>query len=153
MRKSILTCVALTAALVLALSAGAWADVAPTPGSQDIGQLATSEQSASSAATSTQTSPSNQAISVNILSPHAGTGSVTQTNSSAGTSSAGNTNGTTQTAQQAAGGACCGGTQGIGQAAGSGQEADVLGDLDADEPQQPGDLGEHPEPACCEAGT
>jgi hypothetical protein len=123
MRKSILACVALTAALVLALSAGAWADVAPAPGSQDIGQLATSEQSASSTATSTQTSPANQAISVNILSPQAGTGSVTQTNSSAATSSAGNTNGTTQTAQQAAGGTCCGGTQAIGQAAGSGQQA------------------------------
>jgi hypothetical protein len=123
MRKSILACVALTAALVLALSAGAWADVAPTPGSQDIGQLATNQQGASSTATSTQTNPSNQAISVNILSPHAATGDVTQTNSSAATSSAGNTNGTTQTAEQAGSGACCGGTQAIGQAAGSSQEA------------------------------
>jgi hypothetical protein len=123
MRKSILACVALTAAFVLALSAGAWADVAPTPGSQDIGQLATNQQGASSTATSTQTNPSNQAISVNILSPHAATGNVTQTNSSAATSSAGNTNGTTQTAQQAGGGGCCGGNQAIGQEADNQQGA------------------------------
>jgi hypothetical protein len=123
MRKSILACVALTAALVLALSASAWADVAPAPGSQDIGQLATNQQSASSTATSTQTNPTNQAISVNILSPHAGTGDVTQSNTSSATSSAGNTNGTTQTAEQAGSGACCTGTQAIGQAASSSQEA------------------------------
>jgi hypothetical protein len=121
MRKSILACVALSAAFVLALSTGAWADV--TPG-QDIGQLANSEQSASSSATSTQTNPSNTAVSVNILSPYASSGNVSQSNSSSATSSAGNTNGTTQNAAQQAG--CCGGgsgVQGIGQAAGNGQEA------------------------------
>jgi hypothetical protein len=121
MRKSITACVMLTAALVLALSTGAWADV--TPG-QDIGQQATSQQSASSTATSTQTNPSNTAVSVNILSPGATSGNVTQSNSSSATSSAGNTNGTTQTAGQQAG--CCdggSGVQGIGQSAGSGQQA------------------------------
>ena len=122
MRKSILACVALSAAFVLAFSTGAWADV--TPG-QDIGQLANSEQSASSSATSTQTNPSNTAVSVNILSPYAHSGNVSQSNSSSATSSAGNTNGTTQNAAQQAG--CCGGgsgVQGIGQAAGNGQSAD-----------------------------
>ena len=135
MRKSILACVALSAALVLALSTGAWADV--TPG-QDIGQQATSQQSASSSATSTQTNPSNTAVSVNILSPGAATGNVSQSNSSSATSSAGNTNGTSQTASQQAGCGVCstyvptcnagcshpfGAIQGIGQLAQSEQGA------------------------------
>ena len=73
-------------------------------GVQAIGQEADNHQVAGPQATSTQVDPSNQAISVSILSPGAGSGDVTQSNSSSATSSAGNTNGTTQTAQQAAGG-------------------------------------------------
>jgi hypothetical protein len=102
-------------------------------GVQAIGQQADNHQEAGSQATSTQSNPSNQAITVSILSPHAGGGSVTQSNSSDATSAAGNTNGTSQTAQQSAGGmplVTCevchpqgASVQGIGQLAQNGQQA------------------------------
>src|SRR4029077_8868447 len=72
-----------------------------------IGQQAGNYQQAGSEAVSTQVNPSNHAISLNILSPGAGGGNVSQSNSSSATSSAGNTNGTTQNAAQQAGCGLC----------------------------------------------
>jgi hypothetical protein len=86
------------------------------PGVQGIGQLATNEQSAQSSATSTQTNPTNNAVSLSILSPGSYTGPVSQANNSTANSTASNTNATTQNATQALGG-WGGGVQGIGQAA------------------------------------
>jgi hypothetical protein len=71
-----------------AQSAGGWGG-----GVQAIGQLATSAQSALSAATSTQWCPSNLALGTG--------GDVKQSNASAAGSAAGNENRTTQYAQQA----------------------------------------------------
>ena len=97
-------------------------------GTQGAGQTATNDQSATSDATSTQYKPTNQNIPVRIGSS-GNDGSVTQTNSSAAASAALNANTTDQSATQTqAGSACCtgttGGTQAIGQAAWSEQDAD-----------------------------
>ena len=97
-------------------------------GTQAVGQVATNDQSAASDATSTQYASMNQNIPVRIGSP-GNDGSVTQTNSSGAASAALNANKLDQTATQVhAGGACCtaatGGTQAIGQAAWSEQDAD-----------------------------
>jgi hypothetical protein len=89
-------------------------------GVQGIGQLAKNHQSATSSATSTQTSPSNKAITLNILSPGAQSGDVNQANNSYAESSAGNTNTTTQNASQGGKGW---GVQGIGQEAFNWQDA------------------------------
>jgi hypothetical protein len=89
-------------------------------GVQGIGQLAKNHQSATSSATSTQIAPSNKAITLNILSPHASSGDVNQANNSTATSAAGNTNTTTQNAFQGGKGH---GVQGIGQAAFNHQDA------------------------------
>jgi len=89
-------------------------------GVQGIGQEAKSHQSATSSATSTQTSPSNKAITLNILSPGAQSGDVNQANNSYAQSMAGNTNTTTQNASQGAKGW---GVQGIGQLAKNHQDA------------------------------
>ncbi len=96
-------------------------------GTQAAGQAASSDQTASSNATSTQTKPTNSNISVRIDSP-GNAGAVTQTNSSAAESAAANLNQTDQSANQTqAGGACCsgtsGGTQAVGQKADSTQDA------------------------------
>jgi hypothetical protein len=92
------------------------------PGVQGIGQLATNDQSARSSATSTQTNPTNNAVSLSILSPGSYTGPVSQANNSTADSTAYNTNATTQDATQALGG-WGGGVQGIGQAAYNNQDA------------------------------
>ena len=91
------------------------------PGVQGIGQLASNEQSARSSATSTQTNPTNNAVSLSILSPGSYTGPVSQANNSTATSFAGNKNSTDQNARQALGSG--GGVQGIGQAAFNAQSA------------------------------
>jgi hypothetical protein len=62
-------------------------------------QVAGSQQSASSSANSTQVAPTNQNISVRVLSPGDG-GSVDQSNSSAAASFAGNANSTSQAVEQ-----------------------------------------------------
>jgi hypothetical protein len=107
---------------------------------QGIGQAAYNEQWAGSSATSTQTSPSNTAIDLAILSPDkkkaygpeiAGAerepagqygGPVSQSNTSAAQSAAGNHNDTTQNAAQSGGG-WGGGVQAIGQLATNAQGA------------------------------
>jgi hypothetical protein len=91
------------------------------PGVQGIGQQAVNHQSASSAATSTQTNPTNTAIGLAILSPHATSGPVSQSNDSTATSAAGNTNTTNQNAVQSLGWG--GAVQAIGQAAYNAQAA------------------------------
>jgi hypothetical protein len=102
MRRGLLACIA-SVILLPATAAGSAAAADPT-GTQAIGQTADNLQSASSTATSTQVQPTNQDISVRIMSP-GNDGAVTQTNSSAATSAAGNTNTTAQQALQSAGAA------------------------------------------------
>ena len=58
----------------------------PPGGTQAISQCACSQQSADASSTSTQTKPTNQNISVDVLSPGNTTGPVTQINSSAAAS-------------------------------------------------------------------
>jgi hypothetical protein len=110
---------AASAALIGA--AGAAPAMADSGGTQALGQSAGNQQSASSNATSTQVNPSNQNISVRVLSP-GNNGPVTQTNSSQALSAAGNLNDTSQDATQTQGGG--GGTQAADQSAGSRQSAD-----------------------------
>ena len=90
-------------------------------GGQDIGQLALSQQTATANADSTQVKPTNQNISVRVLSP-GDDGTVTQSNSSAALAAAANANTTGQSAQQAGAGAA---QQAIGQLAANGQSADA----------------------------
>ena len=80
-------------------------------------QSAANQQSADSAATSTQDHPKNTNIAVRIMSP-GDDGDVTQTNSSSAASAAGNANKTDQSAGQSGGGA-----QKVGQQASSDQDA------------------------------
>jgi hypothetical protein len=96
----------------------AMADVAP--GTQAVGQTAASGQTANSAATSAQVDPTNQNISVRVLSP-GNDGAVTQSNTSDATSAAANANAALQAAQQAA--PAAGGTQAVGQTAANEQAA------------------------------
>jgi hypothetical protein len=117
MRRRLLACIASTVLLPAVAAGSAMAD---SSGLQSIGQSADSEQSASSNATSAQVQPTNQSISVRIMSP-GDDGAVTQTNASTASSAAGNTNTTDQGASQAAGGA---GTQAAGQSASNDQSAD-----------------------------
>jgi hypothetical protein len=96
-------------------------------GTQAVGQAAQNSQEASSDATSTQVKPSNQNVSVRVLSP-GDDGSVSQSNDSTAESVAANANKTAQEAEQAAGGGGGGGgggTQAIGQHAASDQSADA----------------------------
>jgi trimeric autotransporter adhesin len=96
------------------------AQAAAGAGVQMADQSAANQQSADSAATSTQVHPQNQNISVRIMSP-GDDGDVTQTNSSSATSAAGNDNATKQSAGQAGGGS--GGVQHVGQKASNDQDA------------------------------
>jgi len=106
---------ALTAGLLL-LGAG------PAAASgQDAGQSADSQQSATSSATSTQYHPSNDNISVRVLSP-GNDGDVTQSNSSRALSFAGNKNDTDQTVTQDPSGSGSAGQE-AGQSADNGQSA------------------------------
>jgi hypothetical protein len=107
--------------LVLGLGAGpAVAD--DSVSTQLAEQVAGSQQSANSSATSTQYKPSNQNIDVRVLSP-GDNGDVTQTNSSAAQSFAGNQNSTTQTVGQTQSGGAGTALQEAGQKAGNLQHA------------------------------
>jgi hypothetical protein len=90
------------------------------PGTQAVGQTAASQQAANADATSTQVNPSNQNISVRVLSP-GDDGAVTQSNTSAATSAAANANAALQAAEQAAPAGSA--NQAAGQAAQSQQAA------------------------------
>ncbi len=120
MRRKLL---ALTvSALTLGLGAGpAMADV-PLAG-QFAEQVAGSQQSAVSNASSTQINPTNTNVSVRVLSP-GDDGDVTQSNESAAGSFAGNSNDTAQTVDQSQGGAGGVGIQESGQLAGNEQTAE-----------------------------
>ena len=120
MNRHILAWVASAALLGAAGAAPAMAD--DSGATQALGQSASNQQSASSDATSTQVNPSNQNISVRVLSP-GDDGSVSQTNASQALSAAGNLNKTSQSASQTQGGG--GGTQAAGQTADSKQSADA----------------------------
>src|SRR5215210_1119137 len=107
--------------LVLGLGAGpAMAD--DSVGGQLAEQVAGSKQSTNSSATSTQYKPSNQNISVRVLSP-GNAGSVSQTNSSAAESFAGNRNSTDQSVGQTQSGGGSTALQEAGQKAGNVQHA------------------------------
>lgn len=110
--------IALVGALAVLLAFGPGAAQAQSV--QGVGQTATTGQSATSNASSTQTNPTNSNISVRIFSP-GDAGSVAQSNTSAAGSAALNKAETTQAASQAQSGA---GEQAVGQKAETGQSAD-----------------------------
>jgi hypothetical protein len=116
----------LLALAVTGLAFGAWAApaVADEPvSSQSAEQVAGSHQQASSNANSTQIGPSNQNISVRVLSP-GDNGSVTQSNESQADSFAGNHNSTDQSVDQSQSGSGATALQEALQKAGSEQKAD-----------------------------
>ena len=88
---------------------------------QAVGQTAASEQAADAGASSTQVQPTNQNISVRVLSP-GDNGAVSQSNTSAAEAVAANDNATQQAASQDAAGS---GTQAVGQEAQNTQAADA----------------------------
>jgi hypothetical protein len=113
-------------ALTLAVGAGpAMADGSVS--GQLAEQVAGSQQSAESTANSTQINPTNQNISVRVLSP-GDDGDVTQSNESTAESFAGNSNDTAQSVDQTQSGAGGVGIQGSGQKAGNEQHADSKAD-------------------------
>jgi hypothetical protein len=116
MRRRLLAFIA-GAVLLPAVAAGSAA--ADDPLVQGAGQTASSQQTAGSSATSTQSQPSNTNISVRIGSEGNG-GVVAQTNGSSATSVAGNANSTNQQAAQQGGAP---GVQTAGQSATNGQTA------------------------------
>jgi hypothetical protein len=127
MRRRLLAFIA-GAVLLPAVAAGSAA--ADDPLVQGAGQTASSQQTAGSSATSTQSSPSNTNISVRIGSEGDG-GVVAQTNGSSATSVAGNANSTNQQAAQQ------GGAPGVavaGQSATNGQTADSTANSTQDHP-------------------
>ena len=116
----------LLALAVTSLAFGAWAGpaVADEPVSgQTAEQVAGSHQQASSNANSTQIGPSNQNISVRVLSP-GDNGSVTQSNDSVAESFAGNHNSTDQSVDQSQSGSGQTALQEAVQKAGNEQKAD-----------------------------
>ncbi|MEA2323995.1 MAG: hypothetical protein QOD81_3845 [Solirubrobacteraceae bacterium] len=113
---------AATAVLLSLMGAGtAMADVAP---GEAVGQTAASQQSANADANSTQVEPTNQNISVRVLSS-GDDGAVTQSNTSAAEAAAANANATLQAAGQSA---PAGGNQAVGQEAQNTQAADATAD-------------------------
>jgi hypothetical protein len=129
MRRRLLAFIA-GAVLLPAVAAGSAA--ADDPLVQGAGQTASSQQTAGSSATSTQSHPSNTNISVRIGSEGNG-GVVAQTNGSSATSVAGNANSTNQQAAQQGGGAP--GVQTAGQSATNGQTANSSATSTQDHPQ------------------
>jgi hypothetical protein len=120
MRRNRLVALAVSS---LALGLGAGPAMAQTPASgQFAEQVAGSQQSAGSSATSTQYGPTNQNISVRVLSP-GNNGSVDQSNSSAAESFAGNSNSTSQAVGQSQSGAGATAVQEAGQLAANAQQA------------------------------
>jgi hypothetical protein len=118
---------ALTVTLLLLV--GVAPAAADTFGSQSAGQSADSSQSATSGATSTQIDPSNENISVRVLSP-GNNGPVTQSNNSSAKSGALNQNATQQAASQiqSSGGAAAKALQEAAQWAGNDQSANSTAD-------------------------
>jgi len=98
-------------------------------GLQTIGQSADNDQKALAGALTVQEKPSNENVSVRVLSPGDG-GSVTQRNTASSDATAGNFNATEQTGTQTQAGDDCkckhGGTQLIGQSADNDQKAVAL---------------------------
>ena len=98
-------------------------------GQQEIGQSADNDQKALAGALTVQEKPSNENISIRVLSPGSG-GSVTQKNTASSDATAGNINATKQTGTQTQAGSDCkcshGGTQLIGQSAKNEQDAAAL---------------------------
>ena len=97
-------------------------------GTQAVGQSAMSAQDALALGETIQTEPSNENISVRVLSP-GNDGSVSQSNEASSNAEAGNMNATKQAADQSqAGSDCCGGagSQVVGQSADNDQEATAL---------------------------
>ena len=92
-------------------------------GDQIIGQAADNKQEAGALAATVQEKPSNENISVRVLSP-GNDGPVTQSNEASSDATAANLNGTKQTAEQDQAGG--GGSQVIGQAADNEQDAGAL---------------------------
>jgi hypothetical protein len=90
---------ALVAGLLLAIAGPAAAGMPSSFGGQSAAQQAANMQSATSGATSTQYNPSNQNISVRVLSP-GDNGDVSQSNNSSAESGALNLNGTGQAVRQ-----------------------------------------------------
>jgi hypothetical protein len=119
MRSRLLAWAAGAVLLPLVGAGTAMADVAP--GTQAVEQTAASQQAANADATSTQVKPTNQNISVRVLSP-GDDGAVTQSNTSAAAAAAANANAAEQAAAQAA--PAAGGTQAVGQTAQNAQSAD-----------------------------
>jgi hypothetical protein len=104
-------------------------------GEQSAGQDAASQQSATSGATSTQIAPSNENISVRVLSP-GDNGNVSQSNNSSAASGAANANLTGQATSQiqSAGGAAAKALQTAGQDAANMQNAESKADSTQDHP-------------------
>jgi hypothetical protein len=127
MRRRLLAFIA-GAVLLPAVAAGSAA--ADDPLVQGAGQSASSQQTAGSSATSTQSHPSNTNISVRIGSEGNG-GVVTQTNGSSATSVAGNANSTNQQAAQQGGAP---GVQTASQSATNGQTAQSTATSTQDHP-------------------
>jgi hypothetical protein len=113
----------------LMLLVGVAPAAADTLGNQSAGQSADSSQSATSGATSTQIDPSNENISVRVLSPGSN-GPVNQSNNSSAKSGALNLNATQQAASQiqSSGGAAAKAMQEAAQWAGNDQSADSSAD-------------------------
>jgi hypothetical protein len=93
------------AASLAALAASAGSAFAAGPPVQSATQSSGTDQAAISASSATQVNPSNQNISVRVLSPGSD-GNVTQSNNATSTATAANTAGTTQNATQLQGGGC-----------------------------------------------
>jgi hypothetical protein len=142
--KRMLLVLLLGASLVALWAAGTGsAATPPTPPIQAAGQSSSNDQTAVGASDATQIQPSNDNVSVRVLSP-GNDGSVSQTNSATSDASATNTNATTQNAGQTLSGAGCGcatsplqvATQlaGSGQASGALSTAGQLGAANASDP-------------------
>jgi hypothetical protein len=115
------------AAAVLALFVSVGPAAASDGGGQAAGQAAASGQAAAALSGAGQTAPTNQNISVRVLSPGDG-GDVTQANTVSSDATAANANLTGQSADQTQSGSCgCdAGTQAVGQSASNDQAAAAL---------------------------
>ncbi len=93
------------AASLAALAVSAGSAFAAGPPVQSATQSSGTDQAAIAASSATQVNPSNQSISVRVLSP-GNDGSTTQSNSASSQANAANTAGTSQNATQTQGGGC-----------------------------------------------
>ena len=116
------------AASLAALAVSAGSAFAAGPPVQSATQSSGTDQAAIAASSATQVNPSNQSISVRVLSP-GNDGSTTQSNSASSQANAANTAGTSQNATQTQGGGCgCQSSplQQLEQAASTGQLGGML---------------------------